>query len=142
MQITIPDLTGGECGDIAITAIEGGIGYWAQAESYDYRRWSPDSQQRFYISGEAPSSNLQVPDDFVFYTIHELLPDESGYKPEGIDITPVVIKRGFEMAVTQARSDLVAQVLSLPREDWMGEIDSDGADAIIQLGALGEIRYS
>lgn len=141
MQVTIQDLTGAECGDIAITAIEGGIGYWAQADSYQPSRWSPDSQHEAYIKGEAESSNLDVTDDFVFYTIHELDDDERNYKEEGVDITPALIRRGFEKALTEARSDLVAPVLTMAREDWMGFIDADGADVIIQLGALGEIKW-
>ena len=141
MNVTIPDLTNAECGEIAITAAEGGIGYWSQMETYRPSRWSPDSQHELYVKGKAPSSSVEVPDTFVFYTIHEMNDDEDGYKEEGIDITPVVIRRGFELAITKARKDLVADVLSEAREDWMGSIDSDAAEVIVQCGVLGEIKW-
>ncbi len=141
MIVTIPDLTGAECGDIAITAAEGGIGYWSQIQRYQPSRWSPDDQHAAYIEGKAPSSNLEVADDFVFYTLHELDDDELNYKDEDLDVTPAVIKRGFELALTTARKDLVADLLTKAREDWTGEIDSDAADVIIQCGLLGEIKW-
>jgi len=144
MQVTIPDLTGAECGDIAITAAEGGIGYWSQIEKYDFRRWSPEYQHQLYMTGEAPSSNLLVPDDFVFYTIHEMNDDEMSYKEEGIDITPALIKRGFEMGLAAPKDKggwAVQGLLSVSREDWTGEIDSEVADNIIQFGALGELKW-
>lgn len=144
VQVTVPDLTGAECGDIAITAAEGGIGYWSQIETYDWSRWSPESQHQHYINGEAPSSNLQVPDDFVFYTIHEMDDDEMGYKPDGIDITAALIKQGFERCLAADKDKggwAVQGLLSHEREDWTGEIDSEIADNIIQFGVFGEIKW-
>lgn len=136
MIVEVPDLTGAECGDIATTAAEGGIGYWSQIEHYDWRRWTkPDDSL----------DNIDVPADFVFYTIWQLKPDERGYdmaKP--IDITPALIRRGFE---TGLKADLnkggwaFAGLLKVPRDDWTGEIDSDIADLIIQFGAFGEVVY-
>ena len=144
MEVTIPDLTGAECGDIAITAAEGGIGYWSQIERYDWSRWSPSTLHDQYIKGEVPASNLDVADDFVFYTIHEMDDDEMGYKPEGIDITAALIKKGFErcLAAPKDKGGWAAQgLLPTAREDWMGEIDSDVADLIIQFGVFGEPKW-
>lgn len=135
MKIEVPDLTGAECGDIAITAAEGGIGYWSTIiGGYQYKRWSPD----------VFSDNIEVADDFVFYTIidtpNRLWPDPE--HPREYDITPVLIRRGFELAIDKAREDIVKRLLGLAREDWMGEIDATAADVIIQCGCFGEVVFS
>ena len=136
MIIEIPDLTSEEAGDIVVTAAEGGIGYWSQIESYDYRRWMPD------INGHLGDA-ISVPDDFVFYRIAALNEDEDGYDRDKLyDITLVLVRRGLEIAMSKARHDLVKDVvLGCAREDWTGEIDADGADAIIQCGVYGEIIW-
>jgi hypothetical protein len=131
MIVEIPDLTAAECGDIAITAAEGGIGHWSQIESYKPSRWE---------DGTRDDDGTNDP-EFVFYTIREDVNDNGLYEGEPIDITPSLIRRGFEPAIDEARPDLVRRLLNLAREDWTGEIDADAADVIIQLGALGEIRY-
>jgi hypothetical protein len=135
MKIEVPDLTGAECGDIAVTAAEGGIGYWCVIDRYDWRRWteSDDSMEC-----------VDVPDDFVFYNVSPLSDDESGYAKTLIAITPRLIRRGFEACAT---ADLnkggwaVQGLFDCPREDWTGEIDSDIADNIIQFGVWGRLIY-
>lgn len=61
-------------GDIAITAAEGGIGYWSQIEEYDYRRWTGTEDDDF--------ASIEVPRDFVFYRIHRINNSESGYEAD------------------------------------------------------------
>jgi hypothetical protein len=138
--IEIPDLTSEEAGTIVITAAEGGIGYWSQIQpdpGYRYTRWMPD------LPDGSMGEPISVPDDFVFYRISPLNEDEDGYDEDTIfDITPALVRRGLELAMTQARHDLVRDVvLNSAREDWTGEIDADGADVIIQLGCYGEIIW-
>lgn len=134
MNVTIPDLTGAECGDIAITAAEGGIGYWSVITSdYDYKRWSPDDGL----------ANIDVADDFVFYTIRES--GASSRSDRYHDITPTLIRLGFERGLALPADGfgwMFQRLLSISREDWTGEIDSEVANVIIQLGAFGEVRYS
>ena len=130
MIITVPDLTGAECGDIAITAAEGGIGYWSVIDSYDYERWAPDLK------------NIEVADDFVFYTIGSIVDGEEPF--EAIDITPALIKRGLERALAAPLDEggwMANGLLQVSREDWTGEIDSIGVDIIIQFGAFGSLVY-
>lgn len=135
MIVTIPDLTGAECGDIAITAAEGGIGYWSQIQKYDYRRWAPDGL-------DIVQDNVEVPDDFVFYTIEYKSP--TSVLMLEIDITPMLLKRGF---VSMSRAPLdkggwpVPKLLGIAREDWTSEIDSDIADLIVQFGVFGEVVF-
>lgn len=112
-------LTGIDCGDIAVTAAEGGIGYWSQIESYKPSRWSDI----------ATGDPVNVPHDFVFYTIRD---DPSG-KSEGTteyDITPTLIRRGWAKLPVDRRTD------------DMGDVDSALADWIIQLGCFGRLVYS
>jgi hypothetical protein len=140
MIIEIPDLTAEEAGTIVITAAEGGIGYWSQIQpdpGYKYTRWMPDNPDG------SVGEPISVPDDFVFYRIAALNEDEDGYDEDKLyDITPAVVRRGLEVAMTKARHDLVKDVvLFSSREDWTGEIDADGADVIIQCGLFGEIVY-
>jgi hypothetical protein len=160
MNIRVADLTGAECGDIAITAAEGGIGHWSQIKDYQYARWAPDG-------GE----NIEVDDDFVFYRIGEWFepkhqepqsgeeramnaawgelraPGHYDFK-NGHDITPRLIRRGLKLAIAETSRmdrrlpDLPFRTLiSIAREDWTSEIDSGMADEIIQFGCFGEVRY-
>lgn len=133
MNITIPDLTGAECGEIAITAAEGGIGYWAQIEKYEPDRWVDDD-------------GFDGPDDFVFYRIAAMISDEGPYDWEHAqDVTPEWIRHGFERCYAAPMDkggwgvrNLIANT---ERVDWTGEIDSDVADLIYQFAFFGEVVY-
>lgn len=134
MNITIPDLTPQECGDIAITAAEGGIGYWSVIGSYEWRRWLVDPFDH-------SKGNASVPDDFVFYRISTI---DDGSGSESFDITPALLRRGFEAGLLAKRNKggwAVQDLLGIDREDWTGEIDTDAADIIVQFGCFGEVIY-
>ena len=73
MKVEIADLTGVECGDIAITAAEGGIGYWSVIDEYDYKRWAEEDQ------------GIEVADDFVFYTLEWEGREPAEEKADGVD---------------------------------------------------------
>ena len=124
MNITVTrELTTAQCGDIAITAAEGGIGYWAVIDSYNPSRWSDDDC-------------FEVPEDFIFYTVHET--NELGDAlPTPIDVTSRLIAHGIEQVFKYGiRRDLLEQLAV----DF-DEVDSDVADCIIQMGAFHEIVY-
>lgn len=139
MKINVQrELTTAECGDIAITAAEGGIGYWGQIDEYDYRRWAPDA-----IGGP-----IEVPEDFVFYVVRDM--DDPIV---GINVTPRLIALGVQRYL---RGTDWLDVTGDPRErngmDWpAGQtfddmedfscMDSDEADVVIQLGAFGELVF-
>lgn len=116
ITIEIPDLTAEECGDIAITAAEGGIGYWSVIQSYDWTRWADD---------DIVEPGHEVPSDFVFYTIEEL--DDEGV----FDITPELINRGYEIWLQERKVIL----------DDMGEVDAEIADVLVQYGCFGKVVY-
>ena len=138
MKVEIPDLTGAECGEIAITAAEGGIGYWSIIDAY--RPTRDDGLGEGWVD---PKTNecLDVADDFVFYTLHEIS-DEKASEYEGMeeDITPRLIRLGLETAITEGFLSAVS-LLASAREDWTSIIDSELADTIIQIGMFGEVRY-
>lgn len=141
ITIEIADLTGAECGWIAVTAAEGGIGYWSQIKSYQYTRWFPDDSDSGGLGDPA-----EVADDFVFYTIAPLNDDETGYDTsKAIDVTPALLRRGFEIGYKADRDKggwlIQKLVANTTREDWPGEIDAQGADMIVQWGAFGELVY-
>lgn len=137
MKIEVPDLTPQECGDIAITAAEGGTGYWARIESYKPERWCP--------STNTVPDCIDVPDDFVFYRIAPLKNTEDDYDwLKAQDVTPVWIRKGFERAMAAPLDKggwFAKELLNAPREDWTGEIDADGADLIFQFAFYGEVVW-
>lgn len=128
MLIEVPDLTGKECGDIAVTAAEGGINYWARIPNYDPRRWHTEDWL----------DTLDVGDSFVFYLI--TLENPIGPGRQNSTITPKVIRRGIELALQggKIRRDLEDQMRDVEERAAM---DADAADCVIQLGVFGEVVF-
>lgn len=131
MKIVVErELTTAEAGDIAITAAEGGINYWAAAHSYDSRRWAPDVMV----------GSIEVPEDFVFYTLTGDTEGEPFNPP--IEVTPRLICRGIQRYLSGTPG-----VIGWPEGrtfndmDDLAAMDADEADVVIQLGAFGELVY-
>jgi hypothetical protein len=121
--ITIPNLTDRECGDLAITAAEGGIGYWSRIDSYDYTRWSDVES----------GSRKSLPAGFVFYTIREDPDDDGSYKGKPIDITTTLLRRGYKLFIEQGRR--------LEDQGGPSYADATEADVVVQFGCFGEVVY-
>jgi len=112
---------------IFVTALEDGIGYWCEIETY---RWSKDK-------GETEDLDS-------FYA--EVIPEgEDGERRIDAD----VIQRGLEMlsdpkkykvARTNKETHKICVVAHLADEDE-GDIDADVADAIVQAGLFEEVIY-
>jgi hypothetical protein len=132
-------LSTADCGSVAITAMEGGIGYWAQAEKYDHQRWAPDYMAEAYARREVDHMNIEVPEDFVFYTIRPTEDDGQTYEGDAIDVTPRLIRYGVELVLRGVPNNFEARAFHDMRE--LDAMDSDEADWVIQLGAFGELRY-
>ena len=134
MIIEIPDLTGAECADIAITAAEGGIGHWSVILVYDHERWGSGD--------ETPP--VEVANDFVFYTIEFENPESDDPPRKTFDVTPQTFRTGLEL-MSQAPLDRggwpVPRLLAIGRDDWTGEIDSEIADMLVQFGVFGEVVF-
>ena len=136
---TVGYLSGSDCGSVAITAAEGGIGYWSQIERYEYKRWSPDYLHESYMKGESPTMNVDVEDDFVFYTIRADVDDSGEYKGDPIDVTPKLIRQGIELFLRGVPNNFVARAFDDMTE--IAAMDANEADCVIQLGAFGELVY-
>jgi hypothetical protein len=123
-------------GDIAITAAEGGIGYWSQIKEYNPSRWTDGAS--LYTS--------RVPRNFVFYVLGEYDEDTGFYdysKP--LAVTPEVIQRGVNLFMngTQGPTKRGVQFIGRPFADMsdLSAMDADEADCVIQLGLFGELVY-
>ena len=124
-------------GDIIVTAVEGGTGYWAQVSQYQYDETLLDPKGVRVIVGERQGDATQA-------TLHELNDDESGYRDEGLELTLDAVARGIgriKSGEIGVNSRLRKEILIGDRENDAGNIDADGADVIVQAGLLGEIRY-
>jgi hypothetical protein len=109
--------------DVLITAVEGGINYWASVSEY-----KPQNN---------PSS----------VRVHEFDEDTGEYIEPGVLITTkeigAVVKRIMDPDddIKYVDNHTRSIVFQGAMEDDAGEIDADIADAIMQIAVLGEIVY-
>jgi hypothetical protein len=116
LTFTVPDklLT-----DIIITGCEGGIGYWSQLESYDYKAVEEGEPLRAREQDDFTTGEWMTLDrDAVARGVKVLLQDYS----------ESVAARNITKAITGFESG-----------DY--DYDAGDADCVIQCGLLGEIRY-
>lgn len=112
--------------DVFVTALEGGIGYWSECS--EYRWFGPD--------GEDPTDKFRA----VIFDIADA-PEPTRYV---IDVS--VITRGLAL-VTSGKckgvsGEWVGQLMLADRTNGEdGDIDADGADAVVQAGLFGEVVY-
>lgn len=122
------ELTNADAGDIAVTAAEGGIGYWAKIEQYNPRWYDP-----------ATYEPIDVPDTYNYYTLAE----DNGAGHYDWDnpyiVSPAVIRRGWNRLIERWEKRSLNPFGFDPRE--LGSVDSNVADLIIQLGLFDEVRY-
>jgi len=115
-----PFITTAEAGDIAVTAAEGGVTYWAHIapgdDPYDWSRWMDDDGDTF----------PDLPPDFLFYR----LTDTVGEKH---DVTLRGLKRGYRR--------LIASGYNLWEPDEPGAMDSGEADLVVQYAVFGKVVY-
>lgn len=112
------ELTSADAGDIAITAAEGGIGYWSIIDEYNWKRWDGVNT---------------LPDDFVFYTLREI------DNPDGVDITVALIRRGWLRLLERWEKRSLNPFGFDPRDS--GTWDTNVCDIIVQLGLFDEVVY-
>ncbi len=125
---------------VIVTAVEGGIGYWSQAENY--RWYFPTIQAQ---AGDKGGTARPGPDGTAnaYVTLHPTDEGEGDFEPR--KITTDDIARALDMI----RKDEVELNLPLKRSIWRGdatndggEIDADGADAIVQIAMFGTVIYA
>jgi hypothetical protein len=108
-------------GDIAITAAEGGIGYWSQIEVYRPSRWDG---QPFTRRAE------------VFYRLREWNDEADAWTGTKHVVTTDVIQRGVNLLNTGRFGTPFGYDPTEP--EYM---DADAADMVIQLGLFGKVVY-
>lgn len=122
--------------DLFTTAIEGGVNYWAQVESYHWQR-EPTSDE----------SHRNQPADYAgFYaniTEVEYEDETDGSADHRID-RGVMIK-GYSLARGEWRDKIHWSSGEKPpwvwTEDTDWDFDAGDADCIVQLGLFGEVVY-
>lgn len=122
-------LTTEQVGGIAITIVEGGTGYWAQVQSYDWRRWDDGSLSDGPDNSAAPDAP-----GFVFYALRYENP-EAGGDFRTTDVTPALIRRGWRKAFADKT---LRSWLDLEDPDCT---DATGADVVVQLGIFGQVVF-
>lgn len=137
-------LTKEDAHNIAITAFEQGIGYWATGMDH---LWELREQEGWEDSKE------EAPDGWVLFRFREreLDDDDTSYHAA----TPALIARGIERFLTGVRfKDIEHSCREHPHgAKWqfeprafadmedLGAMDSLEADAVIQLGWFGRLKY-
>lgn len=127
--------------DVITSAIEGGTGYWAAVHAY---RWEGlPAAERYAVIGVEDEEDEKI----------EALAAKLGRKPtlsEAIEaravykLTCETIARGIgriargEIRINTA---LAKTIYAANRESDAGEIDAEGADAIVQAALFGELVY-
>lgn len=121
--------------DILTTAVEGGIGYWSAASSYDW--------------------DCAVEDRGVTLVIDDVSADEVVIPTITSDVDTVTVRltlrdidRGVKKviggAVPKTYSSLVENALTLRDtcpDNGLGDIDADVADIIVQVALFGKIIF-
>ena len=113
--------------DLFVTALEGGISYWATCNAYHWR-----------LSGPADLEDIQG--------FHAAILDEGNDPaPKRYTIDRAVMAKGYRLATTDWRHRIAwssgeePPLVVGPETDW--DFDATDADAIVQLGLFNEVVY-
>lgn len=104
--------------NIVITAVEGGVNYWADVRNY---KWCDEPGK---------------------WAAQAVLIDYEDDKRHGLTFD--VIEKGLALICKpgfQLRKDILSSILVANRTNDAGDIDSEAADCIVQAGLFGEIIY-
>lgn len=106
--------------DVVITAVEGGIGYWSICHSY---KWANQPKV---------TAVIQETDELGI-----------GFGPK-ITLDRKMVSEGIKAILsgeTNVGDYLIKMVAAANATNDGGEIDSDGADAIVQVACFGNLIY-
>lgn len=126
LKIELPDTF---LDDVRTTATEGGIGYWSETLDYTWR----------YPNGRTVLVPLDVDETLDPATRTAVVDGQTG-----IVVDRDVIARGVGYLLdgtVRVGTYLLDMVTAGVRQGDAGEIDSDGADVIVQAGIFGKIIY-
>lgn len=125
------------CASIMCTALEGGIGYWCKAGGIvrtGTRAERDAGSDWSYVSFIAHDTEADEP-----YT-----GEDASFQPSMVSYT--TIRQGIEalfQPTTKVRADIRESVLRdiMSQPEIEGNIDSEAADVVVQLGLLGSIVF-
>lgn len=106
--------------NVVVTAVEGGVGYWAELREY---KWSEDENR--YMTGASVEVDAQ---------------DGKGWRTVNLDTIREGLAKIKESSF-QINPAVLSAILMGDRNNDAGEIDSEAADCIIQAGLFGELVY-
>jgi hypothetical protein len=118
--------------DVRVTATEGGIGYWANVVDYTWRE--PDGRTVVVTHDPDDMADLHVAALASYYA--------NGCA--GVVIDRAAIARGIAALLdgsVPVGKYLLDMISTGVREGDAGEIDSDGADVIVQAAIFGKIIF-
>ncbi len=104
---------------VLVTAVEGGVNYWAEVRNY---HWEVDKQNNFLSA------------------VVEIKTNESEWQTLNLDL----IRKGIEKIQNNEvniNKDILESIVTGNLTNDASEIDSDGADCIVQVVLFGEIVY-
>ena len=105
---------------VLVTAVEGGIGYWAEIKDYS---WQEDENHNLI------HAEVSVRED-----------DSPAWSKVNLDTVEYGLERIASRALT-IHSATLGVILVADRRNDASEIDADAADCIIQVALFGELRY-
>lgn len=115
--------------DAFVTAMEGGIGYWAYASKY---HWRKDNEE-----------GLSIDDVDGFYANIQDAECEDAFEPTTINQAVIVkgINKIFKDDELQINQNIRADVINASLKNDAGYLDAESADCIVQVGLFGEIVF-
>ena len=110
--------------DVFVTALEGGIGYWAVAEEYHWKKDGEEDLDGFFAKvsdceGDTFPDNSRIDQNVIVKGLNKIVNDK------GLKIS----------------EKIRARIKAANRLSDAGMIDADNADCIVQVGLLGELVF-
>lgn len=130
--------------DIAVTAVEGGISYWALISRYRWRESMAEARKRCgekmpAVDVEANRRSLPFPQIFLQEDSEGAVDDPTKI----VQLTAQHLLTGLSMVFTSipVETNAFRSTMAALKDMDAGQIDAETADVIVQLGVLGEVRY-
>jgi hypothetical protein len=130
--------------DVLATALEGGVGYWSLATDIKYDETTEDVVYLGVTLHEAEDDDEKI--DAGDCILHQTIYGNNYYRAEGHTITLEDVKDAinriaFETVKYASDRYMKALCRSLIFNPEEADYDSDDADRIVQVAALGEVIY-
>lgn len=133
--------------DIAITAVEGGIGYWANCQEYKWRETTVQAIARMTAELGAPPEPDDIERKDLPFPVLVIEPRNELSEFSVTTVTPELVAKGLQVALTRGAGTCVGivlrgSVLEAVVLNDASNLDADDCDNIIQLGMFENIVYA